>query len=271
MDLVIVGPGRAGMSLALAAVDAGHRIVAVMARDPDAARPEHVERLSTEVLGLDATVPPCDLVVLAVRDDAIAEVAGILGPLPDHAPRAAHVSGLTPVSALTALAPATLGSFHPLQTLPDPDAGSARLAGAWVAVTSADDELADRLFALGRSLQMHPFELADVDKALYHAAAAAAANYPLAALSMARRLFEAAGVPFEAAGPLVRAVVDNAFELGPDQALTGPVARGDVGTVAGQLAAVGEAEPSLAAHFAAMAKVTAAVAGTSDRFEDVLG
>ena len=118
---------------------------------------------------------------------------------------------------------------------------------------------------------MQPFELDDADKALYHAAAAAAANYPLAALSMARRLFAAAGVPFEAAGPLVRAVVDNAFALGPDVALTGPVARGDVGTVAAQLAAVERTDPSLAPHFVSMARATAAVAGTEEVFEEVLG
>ncbi|HSG79482.1 MAG TPA: DUF2520 domain-containing protein [Acidimicrobiia bacterium] len=270
MDLVIVGPGRAGMSLALAAVDAGHRIAAVMARRPDAAR-SAARRLGADVLALDDPVPSCDLVVLAVRDDAIPSVAERLAPLPPHAPRVVHVSGLTPVAALDPLRPASVGSLHPLQTLPDPEVGSARLAGAWVAVTSDDDELADRLFALARSVGMHPFELADGDKALYHAAAAAAANYPLAALSMARRLFEAAGVPFEAAGPLVRAVVDNAFALGPDEALTGPIARGDVGTVAAQLAAVAKADPSLAPHFASMARATAAVAGTGAVFEEVLG
>ena len=79
------------------------------------------------------------------------------------------------------------------------------------------------------------------------------------------------GVPFEAAGPLVRAVVDNAFTLGPDDALTGPVARGDVGTVAAQLAAVERADASLAPHFAAMARATAAAAGTGALFEEVLG
>lgn len=270
MDLVIVGPGRAGMSLALAAVDVGHRIAAVVARDARAAHAA-AEQVGADALGLDDGLPPCDIVVLAVRDDAISSVAERLAPLPLHAPRAVHVSGLTPIAALDALRPAEIGSFHPLQTLPEPGVGSARLPGAWVAVTAEDDELADRLYSLARSIGMQPFELDDADKALYHAAAAAAANYPLAALSMARRLFAAAGVPFEAAGPLVRAVVDNAFALGPDVALTGPVARGDVGTVAAQLAAVERTDPSLAPHFVSMARATAAVAGTEEVFEEVLG
>ncbi|NIR35990.1 MAG: DUF2520 domain-containing protein, partial [Actinobacteria bacterium] len=108
-----------------------------------------------------------------------------------------------------------------------------------------EDYLADRLFELATSIGMHGFELDDSDKALYHAAAAAAANFPLAALAMSRNLFEAAGVPFDAAGPLVEAIVANAFEMGPADALTGPIARGDVGTVAAQLAAIRDAAPDL--------------------------
>jgi predicted short-subunit dehydrogenase-like oxidoreductase (DUF2520 family) len=87
---------------------------------------------------------------------------------------------------------------------------------------------------------------------------------------MSRSLFEAAGVPFGAAGPLVEAIVANAFEMGPADALTGPIARGDVGTVAAQLAAIREAAPDLAADFVALVRVTAAVAGTSDEIERML-
>ena len=268
MDLVIVGPGRAGMSIALAAADAGHRIVALVGR----VRPgTEAAQVGAVALVLGDPIPACDLLVLAVRDDAIGEVAAAIGSLPDSVPRAVHVSGLTPVGVLVPLRPASIGSFHPLQTLPSPEAGRARLAGAWAAVTSSDNELADRLFALATSIGMHPFELADSNKALYHAAAAASSNYPLAALALASRLFEAAGVPFEAAGPLIRAVVDNALAMGPEAALTGPIARGDVGTVAAQLASVRAAVPEMAEHFAAIGRATAAVAGTTEEFEEVLG
>ena len=63
-----------------------------------------------------------------------------------------------------------LGSFHPLQTLPDPEIGATRLGGAWVAITADSDLFADRLFALAASIGMHPFELDDAAKPLYHAA-----------------------------------------------------------------------------------------------------
>jgi predicted short-subunit dehydrogenase-like oxidoreductase (DUF2520 family) len=139
-----------------------------------------------------------------------------------------------------------------------------------MAITSDDDLLADRLFAFASSLGAHPFELADDQKPLYHAAAAAAANFTLAALAISRRLFESAAVDFAAAGPLVAAVIDNAMELGPEAALTGPVSRGDVGTVRAQVAAVAAAVPELLEPFVAMVRATAAIAGTAGVIEEAL-
>lgn len=261
MDLVLVGPGRAGSSLAIAATDAGHRLVGVLARDP-AAGGAAAERFACPQLGWDADLPAADLAIIAVRDDAIGEVAARLAGKAGAVTGAVHLSGLAPVAVLAPLAGPPVGSFHPLQTLPTPEAGAERIPGAWIAVTSDDDFLADRLFALAGSIGAHPFELADEVKPLYHAGAAAAANFPLAALSMARRLLEAAGVPFEAAIPLAQAVLANALVMGPEAALTGPAARGDAGTVAAQLAAVRAAVPDLAEDFAAITLAVARVAGT---------
>ena len=84
---------------------------------------------------------------------------------------------------------------------------------------------------------------------------------------MASDLFRVAGVPFGAARPLVEAVVANAFELGPREALTGPVARADVGTVVRQLEAVVSAAPEWAETFRTLVRETAAVAGTAGDFE----
>jgi predicted short-subunit dehydrogenase-like oxidoreductase (DUF2520 family) len=265
MDLIVVGPGRAGMSLALGAHAAAHRIVGVLARDSDAAQAA-AELVDSAPLDWSERLPAADLALIAVRDDAIAEVAGRLEGKADRVAGAAHLSGLVSASALAPLGIPT-ASFHPLQTLPNPEAGAARLDGAWIAVTSDDDLLSDRLFALAASLGAHPFELVDEQKALYHAAAAAAANTPLAALAMAFRLFEAAGVLAEVVEPLVRAVIDNAFALGPEEALTGPAARGDVGTVRAQVEAVRESVPDLAADFEAFVRAVARTAGTLEIIE----
>lgn len=268
--ILLIGPGRAGWSLARRFRTVGHDIVGVASRRTESAA-EAAADLGSVAVGLDDTLPAADLMVIAVRDDAIVAVAERLASNAGAVDAAVHLSGLTPVAALDALSSRMpVGAFHPLQTLPNPDAGAERLRGAWVAVTSDDNLFADRLFSVAHALGMHPFELDDECKAVYHAAAAAAANYPVAALAMAERLFGAAGVPLEAAEPLVRAVVDNAFQLSPTAALTGPVARGDAGTVAAQIAAVAELDPALADDFRAMARATARVAGTSSAIEESL-
>ena len=115
-----------------------------------------------------------------------------------------------------------------------------------------------------------PFPLADAHRDLYHAAAAAASNYLIAALTLAEELFQRAGVPFEAARPLVDAVTDNAFRLGPLRALTGPIARGDVGTVRGHLEAVAHFAPEMEDDFRAFGRATARIAGTLPDFEGIL-
>jgi len=269
MDLILVGPGRAGLALSLRLSGSGHSVVGVVARDPSGADLA-ATRLESSALSWDEDLPSVDLVVVAVRDDAIASVAERLAPITSRVEAVVHLSGLTPVSALGAVDGPLLGSFHPLQTLPDAEAGASMLEGAWVGVTTESDVLADRLFALATSVGMHPFALDDGAKPIYHAAAAAAANYPLAALAMSERLFAAAGVPFEAAGPLVAAVVANAMSMGPRDALTGPIARGDVGTVRAQLAAIEHAVPELLEHFKAMARATAVAVGSTEAMNEVL-
>jgi predicted short-subunit dehydrogenase-like oxidoreductase (DUF2520 family) len=87
---------------------------------------------------------------------------------------------------------------------------------------------------------------------------------------MSERLFAAAGVSFAAAGPLVAAVVANAVSMGPRDALTGPIVRGDVGTVRAQLAAVEQAVPEILEHFKAMARATAAAVGSTEAMNEVL-
>jgi predicted short-subunit dehydrogenase-like oxidoreductase (DUF2520 family) len=268
MRITLVGPGRAGTALALAARAADHEIAAVLARRPEAAAAVAAELGGAVPLPLEAEIPSGDLLVIATRDDAIGATASTLAKRAGAVAAAVHLSGLASVDVLEPLARQGLavGSFHPLQTLPSPEAGAARLRGAWIAVTTEDPDLHRALATLAESIGGRPFDLADEAKALYHAAAASAANFPLAALAMASDLFEAAGVPFEAAGPLISAVVDNALEMGPRHALTGPVARGDLATVEAQVQAVDSAMPAWAAGFCAFVAELAKIAGKEEQF-----
>lgn len=247
--------------MGLAARAAGHAIIAVVGRDP-ARTADAATRLGATPLSLDEGIPAADLLMLSVSDDAIEVVAREVAPRAGAIGSAIHLSGLTPVSALSPL-PCPVGSVHPLQTLPAPEVGAARLAGSWAAVT-ADEPLASRLESFVRSIGARPFRLPDERKALYHAAAAAAANFTIGSLGMASDLLAAAELPFEVSKPLVEAIVDNAYALGPWAALTGPIARGDVGTVAAQLRAVEAVSKTHAEAFAEMASALARMVDSTE-------
>jgi predicted short-subunit dehydrogenase-like oxidoreductase (DUF2520 family) len=257
------------MSLAMAFVDAGHEIVGVVGRTAESASVGGA-MVGAPPLTLEESLPSADLLVIATRDGAIAPVANALADKELDVASAVHVSGLTSVAALNPLTDRGIatGSFHPLQTLPNPESGAVRLAGAHIAIT-ADPPLRSKLEQLAVEIGATPFLLEDRDKPLYHAAAAAAANFPLAALAMAQDLFAEAGVPWEAARPLVEAVVANAFDLGPRAALTGPVARGDVATVASQLEAVRARHPAWQVGFARFVELLTRLTGRTEQFEGV--
>ena len=262
MNIAMIGSGRAGGALAIAASRCGHAITSIEGRS--AASVARLEELVDVLPG----VP--DLRIIAVPDDVIPEIAVVVADLAAPVPTV-HVSGAVPVAALGPIASTgvQIGSLHPLQTLPDAERGAASLEGAWMAIT-AHEPLRSQLHDLAASLGCRPFDLDDQVKPLYHAAAAAAANYTLTTLDLALALFEAAGVPFEAAHPLIEAIIENAFDLGPAGALTGPVARGDAATVSRQIEAIRERVPRAEQLFLDLTRSTARLAGTTDEIEPVL-
>ena len=258
------------MALALAARRAGHRIVGVLGRNPDRTEAA-AQTVGARPLFSSDLIGTGDLLVLAVRDAVIEDVAAAVGDASGYT-SAIHLSGYVSVDALQLLASQGLecGSFHPLQTLPTPEAGVCRLSGAWIGVTAVDP-LRSTLHKLAASLGARPFDLADDSKALYHAAASAAANFPLSALVIAQDLFKEVGVPLEAAKPLVMAVIENAFDMGATAALTGPVARGDMETVNGQIRAVNTSAPEWSASFVTFVRQLARIVGRSDQFKEIAG
>lgn len=262
MRLVIAGPGRAGGALAIAAASAGHEIVGLFSRSPRVDPHFALPVQSYDQLSEDRPIALCDLLIIAARDAAISVVAEVLAPYVKLVTSVVHVSGFTSVRALDHLARLGIetGSFHPLQSLPDPIRGAEALAGSWVAIT-ADPSLASRLSDFASSLSLRPFALSDDAKPAYHAGAAAASNYVIAALDLAHSLVEAAGVPFEALAPLTLTAMRNAFNQSPALALTGPIARGDWDTVAGHLQAANLISPAVGEQFRLMAEATAITAG----------
>jgi predicted short-subunit dehydrogenase-like oxidoreductase (DUF2520 family) len=185
-----------------------------------------------------------DLVLLCVPDSAIRDAAAAVAV----GPWLAHVSGATPLAALD---PHTQRfGVHPLQTFTKAR-GPEQLDGAWAAVTAETSDARARGRWLAGLLGLRPFDLDDESRALYHAGATIASSYLVALFRAASRLFDKAGAPPEALLPLMRRTIDNGFEL------TGPIARGDRGTIDAHLAAIRAAAPDLELMYRALAEVTA--------------
>ncbi|MBX3472887.1 MAG: DUF2520 domain-containing protein [Planctomycetes bacterium] len=203
---------------------------------------------------------PGTLIVLAVRDDALAPVAAQFAALPGAGRHAyVHASGAFGPALLAKLedAGAKVGGFHILQSLP-PKQGSQRLKGSWCAVAGPAG-LRRVLRALALRLGMKPFQLPDKARPIYHAAAVLASNAMVAWLGLARDLLVRTGIrPRDAIAmltPLVRGTLENVVKVGPETALTGPVVRGDARTLVRHLAAMSRQQA--AAYRAAMVQTTA--------------
>ena len=187
--------------------------------------------------------PAAELVLLCVPDSVIAEVAAAV-PI---GPWIAHVSGAT---SLAALAPHERRfGVHPLQTL-TAERGAEQLDGAWAAIGGESPEALTWARWLAELLGLRAFEIADADRALYHAAAVFGGNYLVTLHDVATRLLAAVGAPAEAIVPLMARTIENGFDL------TGPIARGDWSTVEAHLATLEERAPDLAPLYRALAEAT---------------
>lgn len=214
MKARIVGSGRAGGSLAGALGAVGWDV-------------ELVGR-GGEVRGAAEGV---DLLVLAVPDAAVAEVAAAVPPGPAVV---AHLSGSLGLAPLAGHAHRAV--LHPLVSLPDPEVGAERLrSGAWFGLAAEGDPLAVEVVD---QLGGHAITVAEADWATYHAAAVVASNHLVGLLGQVERLAAGIGVPLAAYLDLARGSLDNVAAMGAAAALTGPVRRGDRATVERHLAAL---------------------------------
>ena len=229
--VVVVGRGRLGSAIAPALLSAGLEVVGPLGRD-------------------DSPPAAADAVLLCVPDSAIADAAAAHAGV---APLVGHTSGATPLDALAGSGAAAAFGLHPLQTF-TADGGS--FAGIGCAVGGTTPDALAAAGALARCLGMRPFELADADRPAYHAAASIASNFLVTIEAAAERVASTVGVDRELLAPLVRQTVENWVALGPERALTGPVARGDEATVERQRDAVLAAAPELAELWDALVGAT---------------
>jgi len=225
----VVGAGRVGAVLGAALSAAGHRVVAAAA--VSAASRDRAARLLPQAAILPADEvarAAADLLLLAVPDDVLASVVAGLAATGALRPGqiVAHTSG---AHGLAVLGDVNGMALHPAMTFTGARTDLDRLPGIAWGVTAGDRATATRLVA---DLGGVPEWIAEDARPLYHAALAHGANHLVTLVNEAADLLRAAGVeePGRVLSPLLRAALDNALRLG-DAALTGPVSRGDAGTV----------------------------------------
>ncbi len=249
--LLVVGPGRTGIALGLAVRRARPRTTLTYVGHRDVP-PDHPLFRTGAARYTTSLRPPRDageVTLITVPDDRIRHTAVDLAALeaPPEGAVALHASGALDASALESLAAAgyATGTLHPLQAIADPDRAAPRLARAWFAVSGSAVAQA-RARALVHSIGARVLDIPEERRALYHAAAVLVSNSLPALLATGGRLLTEAGAPpgdgTTALVPLVRSALENVIAAGPEAALTGPVARGDVATVQKNLEALdGEA------------------------------
>jgi predicted short-subunit dehydrogenase-like oxidoreductase (DUF2520 family) len=275
MKIAIVGAGVLGTSLGMLLKRAGHEIVAVSSRTLKSARAAVKEIGGTPAVG-DVGMAPlgADLVILAVPDRAIPSVAIQLaaGGALRRGAVVAHVSGALPAGVLTGVraAGAHAGSMHPLQSFAGVETAVASLPGTFFFL-EGDPEAVDVLRSVVLSIDGRPVPIDSASKALYHAAAVAASNYVVTIVDYAAGLMSKAGVPQDVALPallpLVQGTLRNLETVGLPGALTGPIARGDVGTVRNHLRALRRAPGDLVRLYVALARKTVEVALRKGKIE----
>jgi predicted short-subunit dehydrogenase-like oxidoreductase (DUF2520 family) len=260
----VVGAGRVGAVLAAALQAAGHEVVAT-AGESDASRRRIADLLpEVPVLKPTAVARACDLLLLTVPDDMLPNVVSTLaasgaireGQLVVHTSGRHGLAVLTPAAAVGARTIA----LHPAMTFTGTAVDLPRLVGCVFGVTAGEAEqpVAERLVAdLGGRTSWVPEER----RALYHAGLAHGANHLVTLVAQAVELLSASYADgdhdrsAETLRPLLQAALDNALEQG-DAALTGPIVRGDVGTVRDHLAEVARNAPDTLPSYVALARAT---------------
>jgi predicted short-subunit dehydrogenase-like oxidoreductase (DUF2520 family) len=260
----IVGAGAVGTALGVALARAGWPVQAVSSRDP--ARRERFRGLvpgARAFAEATALLEEVELIVVAVPDDAIAAVAGGLRMYSGQA--MVHTSGLLGADALApAMAAGTqIGTFHPLVAFADTERAVAALHGATIAI-EGDDQLAALLGEMAEAIGGVPVRLAPGAKAAYHAAAVLAAGGFVALLDAIAELGRVAGLDEAGSlaiyGPLIEQTLGNARALGIRAALTGPMTRGDRGTLEAHIAALRAHAPDVLPLYRAAAEREIALA-----------
>jgi len=238
----VVGAGRVGSVLGAALRAAGHEVVAVSAVSEASLERAALLLPGVPVRDVPEVVAAADVVLLTVPDDAIGPLVSGLAAQGawDGGRLVIHTSGLRGLDVLQPVVDVGGDAvvLHPVMTFTGSPSDVDRIVGTPIAVTASmgADMVAD---ALALDLGGEPFRLADEDRALYHAALSHAANHLTTVVAQSAQMLRDVGIDDAdlLLRPLLEAALENTLQRG-DRALTGPIVRGDIGTVAAHLSAL---------------------------------
>jgi predicted short-subunit dehydrogenase-like oxidoreductase (DUF2520 family) len=258
-----IGAGTVGTALAVLLSGKGYPVVAVSSRSLASA-----EKLAERIKGCQVkdnqgVADMAELIFITTPDDVIAPVASQIrwhrGQSAVHCSGAASTDILEPARE----SGARVGAFHPLQTFANVEQAIKNLPGSTFAV-EAEEPLLSILKDMASAIGSNWIELKGEDKVIYHAAAVIACNYLVTLVKLATDLWQAFSIPppqaTQALLPLLRGTLANIDTIGIPQCLTGPIARGDTGTIKKHLDALQKRAPALLSTYKELGRQTIPIA-----------
>ena len=264
LKLGFIGAGTVGTALAVRLSDKGYQVVAVSSRSRTSA-----EKLAQEVSGCEVyntnqdVADAAEFIFITTPDDIIASVASEIRWHTErsvvHCSGAASTDILEPARKLGA----QIGAFHPLQTFASVREAIENMPGSTFAL-EAEEPLLSTLKDMATALDGHWIELKASDKVTYHAAAVIACNYLVTLVKLATDLWQTFNITprqaTQALLPLIRGTIHNIDTVGIPQCLTGPIARGDTGTIKKHLEALQKVAPALVSTYQELGRQTIPIA-----------
>jgi predicted short-subunit dehydrogenase-like oxidoreductase (DUF2520 family) len=259
-----VGAGTTGTALAVRLAQHGYLVTAVSSRSLTSA-----EKLAARISGCKVysgaqeVADIAKLVFITTPDDTISKVAA---EVKWHKGQdIVHCSGAHSVDILESAKQrgANTGCFHPLQTFASVDQAIDNIPGSTFAI-EAEQPLSSKLKKMATALEGDWVTLKAGDKVLYHAAAVFACNYLVTLVKLATDLWQTFEVPpaqaTKALMPLLRGTLSNIENVGLPNCLTGPIARGDLGTISRHLDSLSKQAPSLLGIYKELGRQTVPIA-----------
>jgi len=272
LKLGFIGTGTVGSALSIRLNEKGYPIIAVSSRTRTAA-----EKLAQAIKNCrvydtnQAVADTADLVFITTPDAAIPTVVSEIQWHPGQS--VVHCSGADSAEILTPARKmgAHIGAFHPLQTFASVKQAIDNIAGSTFAI-EAEEPLKTTLKELTGALNGTWIELKASDKVVYHAAAVIACNYLVTLVKLADDLWQTFGIPRDQATkallPLIRGTLNNIGNVGIPQCLTGPIARGDMGTIKKHLEALRREAPDVLTTYCELGLQTIPIALAKGRIDE---